>query len=89
MGMKIATDRDKMTCDLLNYQSASADDLSKISPEPEFVRENARVLDHYQLNVFHDRTTADNTMRCKMNTTYPDQYNHLFLYLEKLKKLAP
>ena len=87
MGMKIASDRDKLTCTLINYRSASDDDLSALYPNPGLVRESARVLERRHLNVFSDPGVLPGNRNCSTIGTYPDLYNQLFGYKEKMNLL--
>jgi hypothetical protein len=87
MGMKIASDRDKMTCTLINYHSASDDDLSALYPNPDFIRKNAGVLERWRFNVFSDTDISQRNASCTTAITYPDLYIRLFGYKEQLNHL--
>jgi hypothetical protein len=87
MGMRIASDRDKMTCTLMNYPSASDQDLSAIYPDPNFVREMAIVLEKRHLNVFSGPDDIQQNMNCTTTGVSPDLYNRLFDYKEKMLQL--
>jgi hypothetical protein len=84
LGMKIASDREKMTCTLMNYRSASDDALSALHPDPAFIREMATVLERRHLNVFSGPGNPHQNMNCTTAGTYPDLYYQLFGYKEKI-----
>lgn len=88
MGMKIASDHDKMTCTLLNYRSASDHALSALYPDPYFIREMAGVLEHRHLNVFSGSGNIQQNMNCTTAGSYPDLYNRIFGYKEKVTQLV-
>lgn len=89
LGMKIASDREKMTCTLMNYRFASDDTLSALHPDPGFTREMAKVLERRHLNVFSGPGNPRQNMNCTTAGTYPDFYNQLFGYKEKITQQIP
>jgi len=89
LGMKIASDREKMTCTLMNYHSASDDALTALHPDPGFTRAMAKVLERRHLNVFSDTENVQQNMNCTASGTYPDLYYRLFDYKEKITQRIP
>ena len=87
MGMKTASDRDKLTCTLMNYRSVSDDDLSTLYQDPYLIRKNAGVLERRHLNVFSYPGVLQRNMSCTTPGAYPDLYNRLFGYKEKMNRL--
>jgi hypothetical protein len=84
LGMKIASDREKMTCTLLNYSSASDDALLALHPDAGFTREMAKVLERRHINVFSRPDNQQQNINCTTAGTYPDLYYQLFAYKEKI-----
>ena len=84
MGMKIASDREKMTCTLINYHSASDDSLLALHPDAGFTREMAKVLERQHINVFSGPDHQQQNINCTTAGTYPDLYYQLYEYMEKI-----
>ncbi len=59
-GEKALDSRDLAKSNLIDYKSKSDDDLKLLYPDPNVVRDRAKILEKYSLNVFWDKSTRNN-----------------------------